>query len=288
MQSLSKRYGDTVALDRFSLVVPGGSVYGLLGPNGAGKTTLLRLMMGLLRPDGGTIAYHDCGPDIIGYLPERPHFPPRFRLREYMSIMGRLAGLEGSWLKERVTYALTQTGLNEAADWRMAACSKGMLQRLGVAQSLLGDCPLLLWDEPFSGLDPAAQAALRQLVTSLNEAGKTVILSTHRLADVSQLCSHVAIMANGRLARSGPLSEVLLPRSQVIIQVDRLPELVAWQLTELHPELAVQGTTITLTGEAMDHKGEVVRLLVDSRVDILELETQRSTLEETFLEAVQP
>lgn len=286
IRNLTKSYGDVTALRDLSLAVPAGTVYGVLGPNGAGKTTLLRLIVGLIFPDRGEITLDGCRPHELGYLPERPHFPGRFRLGEYLEIAGRASGLEGPALKGAVGRVLVQTGLARVVSYKLSTCSKGMLQRLGVAQTLLTDPPLIMMDEPFSGLDPAAQAAMRHLIWELSAAGRTLLLSTHRLSDVNQMCSHIAILSHGRLARSGPLEEVLVPRSQLLIRVDRLPALIAWQLTQLHPAVSVQDDEVILPEEAVRFKGQCLRILLDARIDVLHLEQQRATLEEVYLQTV--
>ncbi len=285
VSDLTKRYGAVTALERLSLTVPAGTVFGVLGPNGAGKTTLLRLIVGLLFPDEGQIEL-GCLRHELGYLPERPHFPPRFRIGEYLRVVGQASRLSGGALDQAVAAALAQTGLGEFADQRISACSKGMLQRLGLAQGLLADPDLVLLDEPFSGLDPAAQAAMWALVRELRHAGKTIVVSTHRLNEVSQICSHIGILSRGRLVRSGPLKEVLVPRSQVLIKVDQLPDEVAGQLSELHPALRVNGSEVLLPDDAIRVKAAAVRLLIDAGVDVLHLEQRRATLEQVYLETV--
>ena len=283
---VTKRYGSVVALRDLSLMVPAGSIFGLLGPNGAGKTTLLRLIAGFLFPDAGRIDLEGCTTFQLGYLPERPHFPRRFTIAEYLELAGRLSGLPGSQLREATAAVLQQTGLSQVSDWKVAACSRGMVQRLAVAQALLTDPPVLLLDEPFGGLDPTAQVVMRRLILDLRQRGKTILLSTHRLADVTQICSDIAILSHGHLARTGPLHEVLVPRAHQLIEVDRLPEAVAWQIRQLHTDILINGTEITLPGDAMEVKAGVLRLLLDAQVDIVRLERQRATLEEVYLEAV--
>jgi ABC-2 type transport system ATP-binding protein len=286
VSGVTKRYGSVVALRDLSLTVPAGSIFGLLGPNGAGKTTLLRLMAGFLFPDQGQIEINGCSSSQLGYLPERPHFPRRFSIAEYLNIVGTLSGLPRSQVREAAAAVLQQTGLSQVADWKVAACSRGMVQRLAVAQALLTDPPLFLMDEPFEGLDPTAQAVMRRLILDLRQHGKTILLSTHRLADVTQICSDIAILSHGQLARRGPLHDVLAPRAQQVIRVDRLPEGLAWELRQLHEGIEIIGTEITLPGEAMEVKADVLRLLLDAQVDIVHVERQRATLEEVYLEAV--
>ncbi len=287
---LTKRYGDVTALQGLSLTVPAGSIYGLLGPNGSGKTTLLRLIVGYLFPDQGCIELLDGVRHQLGFLPERPRFPRRFGVREYLVTAGQVGSLSGGPLARSVDAALERTGLGQMADWRIAACSKGMLQRLGLAQALLTRPNLLLLDEPFGGLDPAARAAMRHLLAELSRAGKTVVLSTHQLGDVTQLCTHIAILSEGRLARSGLLSEVLAPRSRVVIEVDRLPELIAWQLRQFHPGVtpSPDGTEIHLAEDALSAKPAILRLLLDARIDILRVAEESATLEDVYLETVHP
>jgi ABC-2 type transport system ATP-binding protein len=283
---VTKRYGNVMALRDLSLTIPAGSIFGLLGPNGAGKTTLLRLIAGFLFPDEGQIEINGCSSFELGYLPERPHFPRRFSIAEYLDITGALSGLRGSQTREAVGAVLQQTGLSQVSDWKVAACSRGMVQRLAVAQALLTDPPLFLMDEPFEGLDPTAQAVMRRLILDLRQHGKTILLSTHRLSDVTQICSDIAILSHGQLARMGPLHDVLAPRAQQMIQVDRLPEGLDWEIRQLHEEIEINGTEIILPGEAMDVKAAVLRLLLDAQVDLVHVERQRATLEEVYLEAV--
>ena len=288
VSNITKRYGDVTALQELNLSIPAGSIFGLLGPNGAGKTTLLRLIVGLLAPDQGDIQISGCQRHQIGYLPESPHFPGRFRIREFLRVSGQTSGLSGRQLDQAVTGTLEQVGLSHVNHWRISACSKGMLQRLGVAQALVTDPPILLLDEPLSGLDPAAQSAMRYLTSEMAKAGKTVVLSTHRLSDVTQMATHIAILTHGRLARYGLLSEVLNPQARVIIRVERLPELVVWQLQQLDPaiEVSAGGSTIILPDKAAEQKSVALRLLLDARIDVLHMERQHSTLEDIYLEAV--
>lgn len=285
--NVSKRYGDIQALRNLSVTIPDGTVFGLLGPNGAGKTTLIRIIVKFLFPDSGSVELSGCTFDQIGYLPERPHFPRRFRIDEYLRISALTSGLPEQQSGDAITSVLNQTGLSQVSSWRISACSKGMLQRLGLAQALLTNPKLLLMDEPFSGLDPAAQAAMRQLIYELNRIGKTIVLSTHQLADVTQMCSHVAILSNGQLASSGPLSEMLVSRPQVVITVSHRTEEVVKQIKVLHPSILVEGLQVILPDDAINSKLDALRILLDAGIEILGLEQQKTTLEEIYLNAVQ-
>jgi ABC-2 type transport system ATP-binding protein len=285
---LSKRYGATLALDRLDLEVPAGSAFGLLGPNGAGKSTFIKLLLGLVMPDGGLLALDGVAPHQIGYLPERPAMPSRSHVVEHLTLVGRLSGLRGRRLRSAVEQRLVQVGMRRAAGLRIGACSKGMLQRLGLAVALIADPPLLVLDEPMEGLDPAWQRTVRDLLVELNRRGKTVLLSTHRLSDVAQVCSHVAILAQGQLKAAGSLEEVLPPRQQVLIGVDHLPDPLRSALPALHPAIRVGASSIALSGEALALKPQVLQMLLGAGVDIEDVTRQRLSLEEVYLEAVRP
>lgn len=282
---LTKRYNSTLALDRLSLEVPSGAVFGLLGPNGAGKTTFLRLLMGFVASDAGEIDLGGLIPAHVGYLPERAFYPSRFTVGDYLSTMGRLAGLRGDALRQTVEQLLLQVGLHEVARRRLAACSRGMLQRLGLAQALIGDPPLLLLDEPVLGLDPAAQKFMREQIVTLHQEGRTVLLSSHHLDEVTRVCTHVAVLSQGRLVRSSSLDIMLAPRAQVTITTGLMPADLLLQLTSLSPDVAVTEEQVVLAGDAVSHKVRVLRLLLDAGVDIRKLDEHHATLEEVYLEA---
>jgi ABC-2 type transport system ATP-binding protein len=285
VKSLTKHYNSTLALDRLSLEIPDGTVFGLLGPNGAGKTTLLRLVMGFVFPDTGKVDRDGLPPARIGYLPERAFYPPRSTVSDYMKTVGRLAGLRGTALQQAMDQLLVQVNLHQVAGRRLGNCSRGMLQRLGLAQALLGDPPLLLLDEPVLGLDPAGQRFMREQIVSLRQAGKTVLLSSHHLDEVTRVCTHIAVINEGRLVCSGPLDMILAPRAQVIITTGTIPAELSPRLTELALEISVTDRQIVLAGDAVSQKAEVLRLLLDSGVDIRQLCERHATLEEVYLEA---
>lgn len=283
---LTKLYGPTLALDRLTVTIPQGAVFGLLGPNGSGKSTFIKLLLGLIFPDSGQLLRGDIASHQFGYLPERPALPPRSRVAEYLELVGQLSGLRGRRLRSAVDQHLVQVGLSRVAGARIGTCSKGMLQRLGLAVALVADPPVIVLDEPMEGLDPAWQKTVRDMMAELNRQGKTVVLSTHRLSDVAQVCSHVCILARGQLKRAGALDMVLPPRRQVIIGVDQVPEALRVVLTGLHSEIRVRDTSIALTGEALAHKADVLGALLQAGVDIQDMTQQRLSLEEVYLEAV--
>jgi ABC-2 type transport system ATP-binding protein len=285
VEALTKRYGAILALDRLSLEIPSGTVFGLLGPNGAGKTTLLRVLMGLVFPDAGEVDRGGLSPARIGYLPERAFFPPHFTIRDYLVTLGSLADLRRDVLQQSVDHLLQEVGLDAMSGRRLGACSRGTLQRVGLAQALLGDPLLLLLDEPALGLDPAGQRFMREQIAALHGAGKTVLLSSHLLDEVTRICTHVAVLSKGCLVCSSALEDLLTPHTRVIISTDPLPQELSSGLTSLAPDITVTDGQVVLSGDAVSRKAEVLGLLLNMGIDIRQLSEQRSTLEEVYLEA---
>lgn len=192
-------------IEDVSLAIKPGEVFGLLGLNGSGKTTTIKLILGLLRPTTGTIAINGTAmPDTemlrrVGYLPEVPYFYRYLTAREILMLYARLSNLKNP--AERVATVIESVGLTDWADKRLTEFSKGMLQRIGLAQSLVHDPDILVYDEPVSGLDPLAMQEMRNLILSLKGKGKTIFLSSHLISEVEKLCDRVAILAQGRLVR---------------------------------------------------------------------------------------
>jgi ABC-2 type transport system ATP-binding protein len=193
-------------------------IFGFLGPNGAGKTTTLKMMMGLIFPTAGAAwLFGRKVPSIeakrrLGFLPENPYFYDYLSGRELLDLMGRLFGLDRSARRKRADVLLDRVGLSGSADLALRKYSKGMLQRLGIAQALINDPELVVLDEPMSGLDPIGRKEIRDLIAELRAEGKTVLFSTHILSDVELLCDRVAIVVGGRLRDAGPLDKLLSPR----------------------------------------------------------------------------
>jgi len=203
------------ALEPLHLDLPRGEVFGYLGPNGSGKTTTLKLLMGLVFPDAGTATILDLPlsggkwRQRIGYLPEHPYFYDYLTPREYVDYAGRLHGLDRDRRRERTDQLLRRLDLASAADVSLRRLSKGMQQRLGLAQALVNDPELVFLDEPMSGLDPMGRALVRDLIQSLREEGKSVFFSTHILPDAEALCDRVGLLREGRLLNVGRLTEIL-------------------------------------------------------------------------------
>ncbi|MDQ6788961.1 MAG: ABC transporter ATP-binding protein [Acidobacteriota bacterium] len=206
----------TRALDGLNLQVEGGQIFGFLGGNGAGKTTTIKILMGLLFADNGSARI--LGSDIsdvkmrarIGYCPENPYFYDYLKASELMNYFGELFGLNASRRKQKTEELLTRVGLDEK-DWnkQLRKFSKGMLQRVGLAQSLINEPEIVFLDEPMSGLDPIGRREIRELISELRDKGTTVFMSTHILSDIEALCDNVAILRRGKLAATGKLDDLL-------------------------------------------------------------------------------
>src|SRR5262245_7226270 len=208
------------ALDGLTLTVDQGEIYGFLGPNGAGKTTTLKLLVRLIRPTSGTARILGESIDSvemhrrIGYPPEQAYFYDYLSARELLTYYGRLARVDEKELGRRVDDTLTRVGLDSKAfDRQLRKFSKGMLQRVGLAQAIVHDPEVVFLDEPMSGLDPIGRRQVRDLILELRDAGKTVFFSSHILSDVEALCDHVAILNAGRLVETGRLAEILTRRT---------------------------------------------------------------------------
>ncbi len=221
IKELEKSYPSTFGTRRIpvlrgiDLSVEPGMVYGFLGPNGAGKTTTIKCMVGLLRPDGGQIRLLGRDADTLecrrhlGFLPENPYFYDYLTIRELLNLSGRLFGMAPAERRRRVDEVIRLVGLWGREETRLRKCSKGMLQRTGLAQALVGDPEILILDEPFSGLDPVGRKELRDLVLSLKDSGRTIFFSSHILQDMELMVDRVAIIINGRIVREGHLDDLI-------------------------------------------------------------------------------
>ncbi|MEZ0577974.1 ATP-binding cassette domain-containing protein [Nocardioides sp. MH1] len=274
--ALTKRYGDRTAVDHVSMTVRRGEVYGFLGPNGAGKTTTLRMLLGLVRPSSGTAT---VATDRVGALIEGPGFHPYLSGRDNLRVLARARGLAGT----EVARALERVDLSNRADDRYKGYSLGMKQRLGVAAALMGDPELIVLDEPTNGLDPAGMADMRELVVDLARGGQTVLLSSHLLAEVQEICDRVGVIHDGRLLRESTVAEL---RGGTSLRVRATPEPEALAVAmRLAGDDAVRrtatGLALDLPADAAPH---LARELVAAGIDIHELTTVERTLEEVFFE----
>ena len=222
-----------VAVRDLHLEVAPGQIYGLLGPNGSGKSTTLKIILGLVIPDQGSVRIFgepgDRGASraSVGFLPESPYFYKFLTGEETLRFYGKLSGLRGSSLKNRVEEMLELVGLTNARGRRLAGYSKGMLQRIGLAQALIYDPRLVVLDEPTAGVDPAGSREIRDLIMDLKHRGITVLLSSHLLAQAQEICDRIGILADGVLVREGRLQDLIAIENQTeLVIADASDELV--------------------------------------------------------------
>nr|ADI22011.1 ABC-type multidrug transport system, ATPase component [uncultured myxobacterium HF0200_01L06] len=215
LSAVGKRYGTREALNGVSLTLDEGQAVGLLGPNGAGKTTALRLLLGFCRPSSGRVRLRGQSPEVpasrraLGYLPEKLVLPGRMTVSQLLAYHAGLAGLSQRESAQAMGESLEKVGLADRAGERIAGLSKGLRQRLGFAQALLGNPTLLLLDEPTSGLDPIGIRDARSWIEEARRRGCSVLISSHGLSEVERLCDQVAILHEGNLAASGPLDDIV-------------------------------------------------------------------------------
>ena len=291
LTNVHKRYGNLHVLRGVDLVVPAGEAFGLLGPNGAGKSTLTHILLGLLIPDEGSVRVLGSSEierisGRIGYLPERPRYHTQFTGREYLTTLGRLSDLSGPKLHSRVDAVLELVGVQDAAERRIGTYSKGMLQRLGVAQAVLHEPDLLVVDEPASGLDPGGQHDMAELLQRVRAEGHTVFLCSHQLAEVDRLCNRVGVLAHGRLSQVIGLPELYAQGHSVTIRVADLPAETAALLAAMGPAVRYTRTEVVLFPVTDELQAHVLRLLLDEGVSIIALVPEANALEQFYLQAI--
>ena len=281
---LTKRYGRILAVHELHLRVRKGEVYGFLGPNGAGKTTTLRMLLGLIRPTGGSISILGATPGSpqalarIGALVEGFGFYPYLSGRRNLEVLARYAGVP----KERVDAVLEQVALTARAGDRFKGYSLGMKQRLGVAAALLKDPALLILDEPTNGLDPEGMADMRSLIRRLGQGDRSVVLSSHLLGEVQQICDRVGVIQQGRLVAEGTVAE-LRGQAGLLIRatpLDKAQEVLG-TMEGVGPAETADGVLRLATDPTL--AAEINRRLVQAGVAVSELRLEERSLEEVFL-----
>jgi ABC-2 type transport system ATP-binding protein len=235
------------AVDHLALTVPAGQVFGLLGPNGSGKSTTIKLVLGLLEPSAGECRVFGVpSPRVearraVGYLPESPYFYRHLTGRELVRFYARMGGVSRREVDGRSDEALAAVGLRDAADRRVGTYSKGMLQRVGLAQAMVHDPQLLILDEPTAGVDPLGAAAIGELILRLKARGKTVVITSHLLGQIEDVCDRIAILDRGRLVLEGAVGDLVGRKDRQALVVEALPES---ELAELKAWLAARGRVL--------------------------------------------
>jgi ABC-2 type transport system ATP-binding protein len=280
-------------LHGISFSVREGEIFGFVGPNGAGKTTTLKILMGLIRPTSGraTILGHDVRETAfrrhVGFLPENPYFYEYLTGREILAFYARLSGLPRSLRDTRVEALLEGVGLSHAADARLRTYSKGMLQRVGIAQAIVHDPRVVFLDEPMSGLDPIGRKEIRDLILRLRAEGKTVFMNTHILSDVELVCDRVAIIARGRIVHEGAIDAFLgTGERETDIVLAKLPPEAAIGLEERWgAQLRPVGDRVEVRVREKDVDSVLQAALV-SGASVVSITPHRVSLESVFLSAV--
>ncbi len=298
IRNLEKTFGKYHALSGLNMEVPEGSLYGFVGPNGAGKTTTIKILCGLLSPDSGSVEI--CGIDslrnseniqkLIGYVPDYFGVYDNLKVWEYMEFFASCCGLDGLKARKRCMALLEQMGLEEKTDFYVDGLSRGMKQRLCLARALIHDPEILILDEPTSGMDPRSRFDFKEIIRELNEQGKTILISSHLLQELSEICTDLGIIEQGKMALSGSLREILnrMNTSRPLsITVDSRAE-KAMAILRSHPcvqTISVKGNEI-MTGFIGDRQDEaqLLRQLVDAEIPVCSFTRVKGDLETLFMQ----
>jgi ABC-2 type transport system ATP-binding protein len=296
---LSKQYTagfrrpPVLALTDLTLDVNRNEIFGLLGPNGAGKTTLIKILLGSLHPTSGTAAVNGFGGAdwrsrlSTGYLPENHRFPPYLTGRQMFFCFGGMTGLSPRDIREKADTLFDLVGLSQWQNTKIRKYSKGMMQRLGLAQALLNDPQLIFLDEPTDGVDPVGRHEIRTILLNLKKAGKTIFLNSHLLAEVEAVCDRVAILNKGKLIKVGPVSGLLDVKPAYRVETAGLEQTVTAEILAFLPTAKIEGMVITVMLETPRQINDVIDLLRRRGVELVSVAPVKISLEESFLELIQ-
>jgi ABC-2 type transport system ATP-binding protein len=291
-EGLRKVFGDHTAVKGLTLQVPQGEVFGFLGPNGAGKTTSIKMLLGLVAPTSGKASL--LGAPIgdrgtlarVGFLPEHFRFQDWLTAAEFLGLHGELLGMEGQALKARRDELLERVGLAPFRDKQLRTFSKGMLQRIGLAQALLNHPALVFLDEPTSGLDPVGRRLVRDVIRELRDEGTCVFLNSHLLSEIEVTCDRVAFIRHGEVVRSLELASLNGNQSVVTIRASGLTAAVVSELARWGRDIQANGEQLTLTVPNEASIPEINRYLVAQGANVFAISPTRLSLEDIFIETV--
>lgn len=295
---LIKKYGSLVAVDKLDLRVEANTIHGFLGPNGAGKTTTIKVLVGLLKPDGGSVSVlgQELGwdkPDVrsrIGYMPELPKLPKHLKGRELLDIYGRMCGITKEERGKQVPKLLDMVGLRERGNDLVGTYSKGMQQRLGMAQALLGEPELVILDEPGLGLDPVGMVEVREIMKEMGKEGVTVFLSSHLLHEVEQVCSHVTVINKGVAIASGTLEQISAKVKgplTIETEVDKLSKAIAKKVKELPfvTNVSKEGKKLSVELKTRDDvRSQVSQAITAGGGIVISMKLKGESLEDVFMD----
>ncbi len=283
----------TVALNHLNLEVQSGEIFGFIGPNGAGKTTTIKLILGLLFPSEGKtwlLEQPVSKVDIkkrIGFLPENPYFYDYLKGEEILHFMGQLYGINKTDRIRKVDDLLVKVGLQDAREMPLRKYSKGMLQRIGLAQALINEPELVILDEPLTGLDPIGRKEMRDLILTMREEGKTVFFSTHILSDAEMICDRVGMLMKGNLTKVGNLTELLNPKIKSIeVVIAGLSALGKQTLQQMALRSKDMGTEYIVNIAEEKYVPAVLDLVNKEHAKLISLVPLKESLEEVFMEEV--
>ncbi len=293
-RGLRKVFGDTVAVDSLDLTVERGEAFGFLGPNGAGKTTAMKMLLGLVMPTAGsaTVLGRPLGDRRararIGFLPEHFRFHQWLTATEFLDLHGRLYGMPAEQRRRRIPELLELVGLWKQADVQLGNFSKGMLQRIGLAQALINEPELVFLDEPTSGLDPLGRRLVRDIIKDLRRRGATVFLNSHFLSEVEVTCDRVAFIKRGRVVRFADVDQLVNGETVVELRVGATPPQLVEGLMRWGRDVRVDGKRITLTVEDEEALPAMANFVVGQGVELYAMTPQRMSLEELFVSIIGP
>lgn len=285
---LGGKRGTKTAVDSLNIEVPEGAVFGFLGSNGAGKTTTIKMLLDFVQPTRGSATIFgrpttDVGTrSLVGYLPEQPYFHRFLRPIEVVSMHAALAGVDRRKIREQAMASLERVGIAEYAQTPIGKLSKGLTQRVGIAQAIVGDPELLILDEPTSGLDPIGRRHVRDLLMELRNEGRTIFLSSHLLSEVEHICDVVAVLKAGALVACGPPDRVRGGESRVVARTAPIDKETADRLKFLDIVIEQRADCTILTIDPRNVYA-AVRAMDEMRLPLDSIETRRESLEEAFL-----
>lgn len=298
MQHVKKFYGRLLALDNLNLEIEDGALYGFVGPNGAGKTTAIKIMTGILYPDEGTVLIDgmEAGTDNrrlkrrIGYVPDSFGMYHNLKVSEYMEFFASCYHMNGLRARRRIDQLLKYVELSDRADFYVEALSRGMKQKLSLARALIHDPKILIMDEPTSGLDPRTRYEFKQIVGELSDQGKTIVISSHILSDISELCTDIAIIDQGSIVMEGRLMEVMkmvTAQNPIIITMSsKITQAVQFLKTEKSVRsMAIRGNDIMVNFEGTGkQEAELLKKLVQQGLPVRSFSREKGSLESIFMQ----
>jgi ABC-2 type transport system ATP-binding protein len=291
---LRKEYGPKIAVEDLTLQVSRGEVFGFLGPNGAGKSTTVKMLLDLVKPTSGEVRLFGQSARApqtrakTGFLPEHFRFHEWLKATEFLMFHGKLYGLSPQTLKKRIPELLELVGLTGSAQVRLGGFSKGMLQRIGLAQAMLNEPDLIFLDEPTSGLDPLGRRLVRDIIAQLKAAGTTIFLNSHLLSEVEVTCDRVAFIKQGRMVHLDSMANLINQTTEVLLRVDILKPGLLEALRNLGSQVQPNGNCVSMVVENQEVVPEIARTVLQQGARLYELNPRQKTLEEIFVSIIGP